>query len=123
MSAQVPEIPLKTAIKRSERGTFLPGTPGGPGHPKNLKNKSTLINEAKLQLCLDLLEAQPSKRFYKRWLKNYAVRHPKEALELIANITNKLEGRKKAEAHLHLDLAALVTAAGRRGEEKKSITS
>lgn len=103
----------------SRHHRWQPGQSGNPaGKPKGVKDKLTLINEAKINLLADILSAQPDKRFYKRWLKNYAVRHPKEALELIGNITQKFEGKDKGDTHLHFNLAALVAAAGKKEEEQ-----
>lgn len=104
---------------RADRGHFAPGTPAGPGRPKGRKDNATIINDAKIQLLADILTAQPSKRFYKKWLKNYAVRHPKEALELIASINSRLDPKDKGDTHLHFNLAELVARAGKKQEAEK----
>lgn len=93
------------------------GRTGGPGRPRGRKDDATLIKEAELALCKSLLGAQPDKRFYKRWLKNFAQRHPERALKITTDLIGITSAKEKGDTHLHFNLAQLVAQVTKKEEE------
>lgn len=115
-STRLPAREEKVRI-RTPLGTYAPGDPGGPGRTVGRKDDDTIIQDAEKSLIKNILGAVPPRQ-YRRWLKNYAQRHPKEALKIATDLIAIRDRGSKGDTHVHLNLAELLTRSNKKEADK-----